>query len=560
MSASASPKTATKTTPALNEAVLNRVATATQKRAAAQAAPKDFPNIQNNPFARIFADASLTPEAKRQAVAQALTMTGTKEECRARIRELEEFKEFMQASRSEMAKQIISLTDTEAFSELKRIYDEINSSLIDFDNRMAPLNDIIEAVYTLRTNGKVADAFREIQSDREAELDRAARRQAIQADLDAIRQGLDRENDEIARRRTERSFFGMGGIKPEAQAAIDAATARIEQNKVRLESLQGDLGKVEEEASASASRSGEFASEKAKLRELLDISSDDHKERQQALVQAALNFVNTAHDRIGAVRDHLGAMNAQVERLGDANGQMTQVYAVLSEGISDAAKNNQGIRETLKAPESEEDLIARMSREEKLTTLDSGIKALDSSKVDTMKGYADLSSQTIRINAMKESNEDQITRARAMQAQGVAGVADRLSVALQAVSAAAINEASSVTRDTLNLMTDRTNAIAQKEVIRVASGVSDTNAELVRAMDDLSSYGDVLSAGTQIQREGVAEMRGLLDQMQERANEIQESIRESVSVHAEAALSSPGKSEVKKDGDKGAGLKFPFTV
>ena len=50
------------------------------------------------------------------------------------IKEFELFKEYLQSQREEMAQEIIRLTDTGTFAELKTVYDELNRSLIDFDD------------------------------------------------------------------------------------------------------------------------------------------------------------------------------------------------------------------------------------------------------------------------------------------------------------------------------------------------------------------------------------------------------------------------------------------
>lgn len=556
---STAPKAKTSNNEVLTEAV--RAKATPQKKTAAKTEDTPFANIEANAFIRILFQVELSPEQKREEIAKALTYAGTKEENRARVHEFELAKEFLQHSRSEMAQEIIRLTDTEAFSELKRIYDEINGALVDFDNKMRPLTEIIDAVYTLRTNGEALNAFREIQEDRDREKARQDSRRACEDEAARLGADLDRMDREIATESQKKSFFGLGGIKADSQERINALRADVTGKREALEDVRSRITALNSEATEAANKVGEYAAEKAKLRELLDISTDAHQKRQEDLVNAALHFVTTAKERIGAVRSHLGTMNGQVENLGDANNQILRVYAILNEGIRGAEKANQGIRATL-APVPEEDLIAKMTREEKLSGIDSHIKLLDSSAADTMMTYTDLTTQAIRINAMKDSNDEQITGVRAMHAQGVAGVADRLSVVLQAVSSAAINESSSMARDTLSEMANTTNRIAQKEVIRVATGVTEQNAQIMSAIEGLSSYGDVLRAGTEITRSGVKEMREKLEEMRTMAEAVQQDIRDHVAVHSEVGLSSNAsdKGPAQKTAAAAGGLKFPFKV
>ncbi len=99
--------------------------------------------------------------------------------------------------------------------------------------------------------------------------------------------------------------------------------------------MSAEIAQLDEQV-PSESKMGEFAEQKKKLRELLDISTDDHKQRQRELVDSALSFVNTAKTRVGAVRQHLGKMGDQVENLVDANNMMGTVYAIMNEGIKDS--------------------------------------------------------------------------------------------------------------------------------------------------------------------------------------------------------------------------------
>ena len=136
----------------LTEAVRHREAEGKAARKEVSADPR-FANIAANAFFKVMFAENTKPEAKRAEVAKLLTFEGTKEQNRERIKEFELFKEYLQSQREEMAQEIIRLTDTGTFSELKQVYDDLNSSLVDFDQKMQPLTDIIDAVYTLRTNG-----------------------------------------------------------------------------------------------------------------------------------------------------------------------------------------------------------------------------------------------------------------------------------------------------------------------------------------------------------------------------------------------------------------------
>lgn len=540
MSMGGSTKLSTKKVSAevLTDAVRQRAGTGAAAKDSAHAEDARFANIQANAFFKaMFAEES-RPEEKKALVAKMLTFEGTKEENRERIKEFELFKEYLQSQREAMAQEIIRLTDTETFAELKMVYDDLNSSLIEFDNKMRPLTDIIDAVYTLRTNGMTVEAFQEIIRDRkrEEELHKSREEKKKElADLTARTNALQQDN---VTQQEKKSFFGFGGTTEEARQQIGKNDLELKNITERLTTLGTEIAALDAQV-PDESKMGEFAEQKKKLRELLDISTDDHKQRQRDLVDSALNFVNTAKTRVGAVRQHLGKMGDQVENLADANNVMGTVYAIMNEGIKSAGSDNLKLRDTLQDTAAEEDTIAKMTRDQKRMAVEQHMTLLDASAVDTMATYADLTSGAIRIKTMKDAVDQQSIRARTMHSQGISGVADRLSVVLQAVSSAALGEASAMAKDTLQLMADNTNKVAQKESIRIAMGIEEQNTDLTKAIDDLGSYGEVVRAATTITKEGLTEMRGKLDELKKLTEVVQDDVKDAIAVNADIAGSKP---------------------
>jgi hypothetical protein len=494
-----------------------------------------FANISANSFFKVMFAENTKPEAKREEVAKLLTFEGTKEQNRERIKEFELFKEYLQSQREEMAQEIIRLTDTGTFSELKQVYDDLNTSLIQFDERMQPLTDIIDAVYTLRTNGLTLDAFQEILRDRKREEELLRLKDTKQQEFKQLKSSVEGIHSDIAALGEERSFFGLGGVKEEARIAIARKNEELRSVVDSLDKLSDELHRLDQQT-PTESELGEYVEQKKKLRELLDISADDHKQRQKDLVDAAVNFVNTAKTRVGSVRGHLTKMNDQVENLFDANNMMGTVYAIMNEGIKEAAEANLKTREALQPPApGSEDMIAQMAREQKKMSVEQHITMLDASAADTMATYADLTSGAIRIKTMKDAVDQQAIKARAMHSQGISGVADRLSVVLQAVSSAALGEASAMAKDTLQQMAENTNKVAQKESIRIAMGIEEQNSDLSKAIDDLGAYGEVVRAATNITREGLTDMRAKLDELKKLAEDVQGDVHDAIGVHADVA-------------------------
>src|SRR5690606_17701908 len=103
------------------------------------ASSSKFAKIDQNAFFKIMFDADATPKEKMEAVTKALSFAESKEDANARLEEFKQFKEYLQFERKRMAQQIIELTDTEAFSELKEVYDELNNALLSFEEKINPL-------------------------------------------------------------------------------------------------------------------------------------------------------------------------------------------------------------------------------------------------------------------------------------------------------------------------------------------------------------------------------------------------------------------------------------
>jgi hypothetical protein len=268
-----------------------------------------------------------------------------------------------------------------------------------------------------------------------------------------------------------------------------------------------------------------------------------------------MSFVTKSKDRIGDVRKHLGNMQEQVEGLFDANNNMVRVYSVLDEALKEAEGKNHEVRAGVMPPADPdaEDKIAQMKREETKMAVEDFIAALTDAAADTVATHSDLSSQTIRIRTMRDANQQQSNMARKMHSQGIAGVADRLSVVLQAVNSAALGESSSMAKDTLLRMAENTNKVAQKESIRLAMGQAEVNKDLERALEDLAQYGEVQRAATDISRNAVQEMRQKLDELQKLAREVQKDTQEAIAVHADV-----GQGTADRDGERPASGRAGF--
>ncbi|AUZ95252.1 hypothetical protein FDI40_gp493 [Agrobacterium phage Atu_ph07] len=521
---------------ALKRAASTSVSDITNVKRATSRTEKEKPSIANNPFFQVMSSTSLTPEEKVQQVAKAMSEIRTKEENRERVRQLEEFSEYQQVLRKEMASEIIALTNTDTFAQLQQVYDRMNTGLLDFNDAMEPILEIIDAMHVVRKEGKTAELFEEIRSDRREEDEHKNMLAEMDESIRKSRAEINMLFADIAELREQRSFFGFGGVKAEAIRKIAELESKIELLNQSANEMQTKRQTFAAEWSAKTHENEEYENAKRIVRNMLDLSAEQHRENQKKSVLKAQEFIEISDESLSSVRSNLLDMNGQIERLLDANTSITSTMAIMGEGLKVAETEIQKKRAEVDSIEAGDSMVKKMQKDNSLRDIDEHATLVSATVADTALSFADLGSQTVRITTMKDANVSQLDKVRKMHTQGVAGVADRLSVALTAVGQAAIGESAAIAKDTLGLMTDATNNIAHKEAMRVALGANEINDDILKAIGDLEEYGEILRNTTDIRREAVKEMRSNLDQIGDIAKSLQADINDAKAVHSDPSM------------------------
>jgi hypothetical protein len=538
-------------------AVRGKATPTTKQKEETKAKDSRFANIESNPFFQAIFDEALSPEAKQAAVTKLLTFVGTREENRERVKAFDLFKEYLQAEREVMATQIIKMSDTRNFATLKTVFEDINNALIEFEGDMKPLTDIIDALHQLRADNQTLDAFREIKNEEDRRKAIDQRDAELNEQIKLVQARVDELKTQNRVEEQNKGFFGFGSIKTESVEKIARNKVAIENSLDELNRIRDEAQKNKEQANTNSESKITNLEAKEKLKEMLNLATDEHQQRSQRLIDSAVNFVQTSKGKIETIREHLSHMGDQIQNLDDANGQMSFIYAILGEGVKGAEAENKKIREEVITPRENENMVEKLTRENKQRDLNEHIQMLEVSAADTTATVADLTSASIRIKNMNDANQSQIQMARDMHARGVAGVADRLSTVIQAVGAAAIAESNAMTAETLKAMSDNTDVIAQKESMRIALGIQDRNNDIVRAIESLAQYGEVNKVATEFTRQGIETMRENLELMQATAREVADSVLESKSVVADIVMGSEPKA--KEEAAKKT-VKSPFAL
>lgn len=505
--------------------------------------------IETNTFYSIIMSEDVELEDKVDQVSKALEFTNDKEADRTRIKEFEQFKEYLQSISETMSKQRIEMTDTGTFSELQKVYGDFNNDLNDFIDKIKPLTDITDALYTLRKNGETRSVLAKIQQDKANRRNLEELLESMKRDLSTLEENILQLKQENYKLAEDKSFFGFGNIRAESKAQIKVNEDKIIELDKNLHDLLPKIDNVRQQLTDMATGEG-YSFEAQKLKELLDLNSEQHVQRQADLVQSALQFINSGKERFGEIRKHLELMNQQIEGLTDNNSQMQQIYAVLNDGTKKAEEANKTKRENLMNIPEPTSQIEKMKLDKEKRDLDEFIDTVSQSTVDTMQTYGELSMEEIKLRNMQAATKNQSQSAATMHSRGIASVASQLSVVLTAVNSAAINESQVMAADTLTQMANVTNDVAKKESIRIATGRDDVNIELEKTLQDLVEFGDTQRQATEITRDAIKTMRDNLDELEKLSKDVQEDTADFVAVTADTINEKKTPKKEKKDTSK----------
>ena len=518
---SASPKLAEST--AVNEAVKARIA---PKQA--QAAPVD---ITANPVAKIVFNPEAAPEERSRQIA-ALLCPDLAEECKASIKQLEAYKEYLAQQRTLMQRRLIELSSTTVFSKMKQTFADMNKGVLDFRGMIRPLVDNLDALYTLRTAGDnvVLDTFAEIEEDRKREADWDRRTSDLNAEIQQITSDKEMLEHDIAKLKTQTGLFG--GIKKSAQAEIAAKELLIAK---RVEGLvacrEKVLGIVAEKAEHDA-KQGKFKAEKDQVRAMLDISGPEHVKRVEGIIKAALDYIDKSQVTVSELRDELGGIEGQADKLVKINSQMITVVAILDKGIDLATAANKDKVQALSTARDGEDTLGRLERERTKNDFERHVTALSDSGRGTKKTVADLEKDAVSASTFHDALGKQNVNLRELSSDGIASVATSLNTTIQALNNSALNEASESVRDSMRAMNAVTDDVANKEVVRQALQLDETSRQIVEKIESMSSIAESLQAANKLREDGLSNIQSRLGELNDVTAAVRARLQESIGMDA----------------------------
>ncbi len=522
MSTSPSPKHAEST--AVNEAVRARMA----PKQAAQAAPVD---ITANPVAKIVFNPEATPEERSRQVGTLLSPE-LAEDCKTAIKQVEAYKEYLAQQRTLMQRKLIELSSTTVFAKMKQTFADMNKGVLDFRGMIAPLVDNLDALYTLRTAGDnvVLDTFAEIEDDRKREADWDQRTADIEAETRQIVADKGKLEQDIAQLKTQTGLFG--GIKKSAQAEIAAKELVIAQRMDALAACRDKAKAIIAEKAEHDAKQGKFKAEKEQVRKMLDISGPEHVKRVEGIIKAALDYIDKSQVSVTELRDELGGIEGQADKLVKINSQMITVVAILDKGIDLATAANKEKIQGLSTVREGEDTLGRLERERKKNDFERHVTALLDSGRSTKKTVADLEKDAVDANTFHDALGKQNVNLRELSSDGIASVATSLNTTIQALNNSALNEASESVRDSMRAMNAVTDDVANKEVVRQALQVDEASKRIVEKIESMSSIAESLQAANKLREDGLSNIQSRLGELNDITTTVRARLQESIGLDA----------------------------
>lgn len=486
--------------------------------------------VKDNPFYKAVTE-NASPKKQKEVMVELMTFTD-KETSAKNAQALEEFKSYLQEERQRVAQQIIQMTDTKNFSNLQSTLNDINNDMLDFEEAINPFMNIISSISKIQEAGATTDLIAELRKEGE-ELERI---KAKVAEINRKIKQLNKEEEDnkvtIALCQEDRSFFGFGGVKQSSQEKAAKLGVRNQAIKEEVEKLLNERKELQDVQKASTQFEN-LSAEKEVLANMLDLSKEETEQQHKDLVEKANNFVNTTQARVNDTLQHSETMGEQIGALADVSFGMRSTYTILSEASKEAKEMNNEQRTALEEATAEMDDLEKLESEEKLREMSKFVEGLNNTSTDTATVLNDLTISSHRIESLEAANKKQIQKTKAIATSGIAGVAENLSTVMTTVGAAATGQATQAASQSLKRMNKNTQDLAQGELIRMAKELDEDNAELIEKLENLASYGETVDIANDRIRDSVAQSQEILGDLVSMAQEVGESVNETVKIHAD---------------------------
>lgn len=510
-------------------------------------------NISANPLHQILLAGDASPIKRKEEFEKFMSATLDKAQDRARDKAFQDFREWLSHQNRALAQNIIELTNTGTFATLQKVIETMNSGLLDINRKMDPLNELLDSIHVLNTEDHMFNAYEEIEKENELKVVREKELFDLEEAARLKRERVAKLDSDSAALAQQRGMFGFGGVPTSAREQI----ARNEAEMKRLsDEAANDVSKLLELKNTPINPDSKLPDEmrvhKDRLREFLNLSEGRTVEQMKELVDATINYVNQASQNTTQIRKEYGDLSGRLDNAEDNNRRMLGVFGIMTEGLKGAAKNNMAKRDELIARKESagDDTLVLMEVDDHLRSLDGHSKMLLASQGETTTGFANLTKQSQRVGAMKDSTNQQIDVARNLNTEGVSATADQLASVITAISGAAISESASLVEGNLRKMSEKSDLVLQKEVMRNAGYVGKINRKMDEVFVGLSTMRDTQNVASDVIREGLATMNENMRAIEAERRLLEEDMAKTLALNSDMAHT--GEGEVDRNDNKPA--------
>jgi uncharacterized phage infection (PIP) family protein YhgE len=283
---------------------------------------------------------------------------------------------------------------------------------------------------------------------------------------------------------------------------------------------------------------------------MLDISGPEHVKRVEGIITAALDYIDKSQVTVSELRDELGGIEGQADKLVKINSQMITVVAILDKGIDLACAANKDKVQALSTPREGEDTLGRLERERKKNDFERHVTGLLDSGRSTKKTVADLEKDAVDANIFHDALGKQNVNLRELSSDGIASVATSLNTTIQALNNSALNEASESVRDSMRAMNAVTDDVANKEVIRQALQVDEASKRIMEKVESMSNIAESLQAANKLREDGLSNIQSRLGELSDVTATVRARLQESIGMDAKDAGASAAAVAPKPVDDK----------
>lgn len=490
-------------------------------------------DIQSNPFFQIVSE-NADPVAQKEKMTELMVHTDA-ETTTKNAEALNQYTAWMQQQRQDMATKLIEMTDTETFSNMQAVLQDINDGVLDFEEQIEPFMQIIKAVRQIQEADATTDIIAELREEGVKKAERVAEVDKLKAERAAIRRSIFGWEEDIKILSQDKSWFGFGDIHQSSKDKISHLKDLILKENEKDEQISIKITEIES-IKSNETKFKDLVEAKEILASMLDLSSEEHSHKHQQLIETASNFVRTTQDRVKDTLNHSLKMDDQINRLSDLSFNMQNQYTVLVEATRDAEKVNSEKHVSLQKSYEEtspEDYLIRMDNEKQQREISKHIKLLNDAKTDSVEVLNDLTISGKRISNMADANSSQIKKTRAISTTGIAGVADNLSTVLTSINQAALGQAAVAAQQSLRRMNNNTIDLSKEQMLNMVKQRNDDNSALVRSLEELSGFGEIIQLANESTYDALQENRELVDSLKQAADEVQQTVREGAKIQSE---------------------------